>query len=143
MGSTYLFEGGSSRNIKSYSSGEEYKFIAAFDKGFKIIRICIMTSQNLALETCQIFLFVGFLYSLLFWIKWAVFPESWIINGSVKSEKNCQFKLKFWYAKFSDGVQFFCSRLEILFVGQPGPKIKIICLNWNFVPSLIRICRIQ
>ena len=50
---------------------------------------------------------VGFLYSLLFWIKWAVFPESWIINGSVKSEKNCQFKLKFGYAKFNDGVFLF------------------------------------
>ena len=37
----------------------------------------------------------------------------------------------------------FCFRLEIPFLGKFGPKIKTFSLNWNLVPRLMQICRIQ
>ena len=37
----------------------------------------------------------------------------------------------------------FCVRPEIPFLGKFGPKIKIVSLNWNLVPRLMQICRIQ
>ena len=54
MDLTYLFKGGSSCNIKS-DSEEEPKFITLFDKGFKIIKTCIMTHMDNVIKYCTFF----------------------------------------------------------------------------------------
>ena len=41
------------------------------------------------------------------------------------------------------GINFFCFRVEIPFLGKFGPKTGIVILCWNLPSRLIQICRIQ
>ena len=42
-----------------------------------------------------------------------------------------------WFFRFRPEIPFLCK------FGKKKKKIQIVSLNWNLVPSLIRICRVQ
>ena len=39
----------------------------------------------------------------------------------------------FEYGELNGGVHFFCFRPETPFLGEFGPKLKIVSLSWNLV----------
>ena len=87
-------------------------------------------------------------------IQWCVTflsfrPEIPLLGKFVLNIQNCQFKLKLGFWSNSNMLNLIAVFTHS-FLDQKHPfyskftrKFKIICLSWNLVPSLTRICKNQ